>query len=87
MTESGGEALYLQEERQDGHEGVGAAGQQRQGSATVHPQRVIPGRGHQPVLTHRKHWSVSPPAGGGGKHSSSIYSANNINGPQASGGR
>lgn len=31
---------YLQEERQNRHKGVGAAREQGEGSAAVHPQRV-----------------------------------------------
>lgn len=38
---------YLQEERQNGHKRVGAARQQSERSATVHPQRVISRCGNQ----------------------------------------
>lgn len=50
---------YLQEERQDRHECVGAAWQQGEGSATVHPQRVISRCGHQPVQKEKTVVNVS----------------------------
>lgn len=39
---------YLQEERQNRHKGVGAAREQGEGSAAVHPQRIILCYRHQP---------------------------------------
>lgn len=70
----GGDDLrsYIQEERQDGHKCVGAARQQGEGSAAVHPQRVIPLRRDQSEKnrmgkkTNKKHkqQSMSPPAAG-----------------------
>lgn len=54
---------YLQEERQNWHKRVGAAWQQSEDSAAVHPQRVVFRSGHQPG-NETDSSLVSPPAVG-----------------------
>lgn len=53
---------YLQEERHNRYKCVGAAGEQGEGSATVHPQRVVSWGGNQSVQRTLKQRSMSPPA-------------------------